>query len=403
LGDLGNAALLVAAVDSGPAGQDPTLIPLVQRARLLLLAYAGADLEPLLSTVTLLHPEETANLIRLSRARALAGPAPDPRLEALLRGETARAAEALRVRPRRPLPATWTLIGLNLVCFLAVMMIPGGADVLSGNGDLSAPLARAGALIRPAVLAGEWWRLVAAMFLHAGWLHILSNMYGLLILGRFVENLVGGPRMVVIYFIGGLCGSLASALLGKGLSVGASGAILGLLGALLVLVLLRRASLAERWRRILLWNLVLVTVVQIGIGFFTSMIDNAAHIGGLLGGAAATLVFAPGLLVGDGRAGRALVRLFAAACVALSLITLVQVVRTPLSKTLARIPQMTITLQGVQLSVPSDWVIQDGKLIDPYLDIEVAIDHGRVVSSVESDPRYAELLQRIRASARPAP
>lgn len=399
LGDLGSAALILAAVDSGPAGHDPLLMPLIQRARLLLLAYAGADLAPLLSTATTLHPEETAHLLRLSRARALAG-VTDPALEPILRSEAARATEALRVRPRRPLPATWTLIGLNLACFFAAALI-GGTAVLTGSGEISAPLARAGALIRPAILAGEWWRAVAAMFLHAGWIHLISNMYGLLILGRFVEDLVGGLRFVIIYFIAGLFGSLASTFFGKGLSVGASGAILGLLGALIVLVILRRASLAERWRRILLWNLALITVVQIGIGFFTGVIDNAAHIGGLLGGAAATLLFAPGLLVGNGSAGRAVIRFLAAACVALSIVTLVEVVRTPLPRTLQRLPQMTLTLQGVQLTVPSHWVIEDGKLLDPYLDIEVSIEHGQIVSN--AGPQYAELLQRIRASAQPAP
>jgi membrane associated rhomboid family serine protease len=284
-----------------------------------------------------------------------------------------------------------------------LLLVPGGVEGLLRDGDVGAPLARAGALIRPAIFAGEWWRAIAAMFLHGGPFHLLSNMYGLYILGRFVEDVVGSLRFVVIYFLGGLAGSAASTLFGKGLSVGASGAILGLLGAMIVLVLLRRASFAERWRRLLLWNLALVTVVQIGVGFFTQIIDNAAHIGGLVGGAAATLIFAPGLLVGDGRIGRALVRFVAAACVAVSLLALVQVARTPLPATLAKLPTMTVTLNGVQLTVPRHWQTADGKLVDPYLGIEVTIKDRQITSPDEAEPRYAELIRRIRASARPAP
>jgi membrane associated rhomboid family serine protease len=399
LGDLGAAAALVAVVDAGPAGRDPLLAPLLVRARLLLLAYAGIE-----ATSPMLHPEERAQLQRLARARALAGVERTPEIDAILRAEAARTVEGARPRPRPRAPATMTLIALNCACFAAVLLlVPGGIDGLLRNGDVGAPLARAGALIRPAIFAGEWWRAVAAMFLHAGPFHLFSNMYGLFVLGRFVEDLVGSLRLVVIYFLGGLAGSAASTLFGKGLSVGASGAILGLLGAMIVLVLLRRASFAERWRRLLLWNLALVTIVQIGVGFFTQIIDNAAHIGGLLGGAAATLLFAPGLLIGDGRIGRALVRGVAALCVAVSIASLVEVARTPLERSLARLPLMTVTLKGVQLTVPRHFITDEGKLKDPYLGIEVDIDNGKVVSPDEAEPRYAELIRRIRDSARPAP
>jgi membrane associated rhomboid family serine protease len=410
LGDVTTAAILMAAVDAGPAGRDPMLFPLLQRARLLLLAYAGCDIEPLLSGPPgmLLHPEERAQLGRLARARALSGVAHPAEVEVVLEAELRRAAESLRLRVRRPAPATWTLVAVNGVCFLlTLLLVPGAAELMLHHSGSGASLVRAGALVRPAIFAGEWWRGVSALFLHADYWHIGMNMYGLIILGRFVEDLCGSLRFLIIYFAGGLLGSAASTLFGKGLSVGASGAILGLLGAMIVLVLLRRTNFAERWRRIVLWNLVLVLLVQIGADFFVSIIDNHAHIGGILGGAAGALLFAPGLLVGDGPAGRAVVRLFAAVCVALSLVALVQVARTPLQRTVDRLPRTTMTFHGLSLTVPRHWEVMHDPdnnqdvLVDRYLDIELQVEQGQIASPQEGD--YPELFKEIRASARPAP
>jgi membrane associated rhomboid family serine protease len=399
-GDLTTAALLVAAVESGPAGRDPMLLPLLQRARLLLLAYAGADraLTTLLEGPPgmLLHPDEREHLLRIARGRALSGPTHSAEVEAVLQAETRRAADSVRMRPRPPSRVTWALIGVNVAAYVATLILGG-----------EAALVRVGALFRPAVLSGEWWRGVAAMFLHANEWHLGLNMYGLLLLGRLVEDLAGPTRFFVIYFLGGLVGAAATTLIGAGaLSVGASGAIMGLLGALIVILVLRRGTFPEQWRRVLLWNLILLAALQIYIGFHFPMIDNAAHVGGLMGGAAAAVVFAPGLLLGTGRFGRELVRITAALCAGLMVATLVFVIRTPLARTLARLPEKPVELDAVALTVPAHWEVdaKEHKLIDPYLDIvvTVSVNDGMVTlgSPQQGDPRFAALLERVRSSVR---
>ncbi len=405
LGDLSSAAALLALAESGPAARDPSLFPLMQRARLLLLAYAGADalLTPLADGPAglVLRPAEREHLLRVARARALSQPPPSPEVDAMVRLAAARAGESLRLRARRPTPATWILIGLNVAAFLVSTRLP---------GDDGIALARAGALFGPAVRSGEWWRAVTAMFLHGGPLHLGINMYGLYLLGRFVEDLCGSFRFFIIYFLAGLAGAAATTFLGQqALSVGASGAIMGLLGAMIVVLVLKRRSFAAEWRRMLLWNLVLLVGLQIAIGFFSTNIDNAAHMGGLVGGALAALLFAPGLLVGPGAIGRALVRVMAALCVAMALAALVMVVRTPLSRTLARLPLRSLSLNGVRLSVPRYWELDSQKniLVDSYLGIELEVGREgaevRVDSPQRGDPALSALLERVRASAVPAP
>jgi rhomboid protease GluP len=280
-------------------------------------------------------------------------------------------------------------------------------------------LVRAGALFRPAVMAGEWWRVCNAMFLHGGFVHLFVNMYGLYLLGRFTEEVFGPARFLSVYLISGLIGGLASTAVGAGaLSVGASGAIMGLLGALIVTLIMRRGHWPEAWRRALLGNLVLLGALQIYIGFQVAMIDNAAHVGGMLGGAAATVVLAPGGLVGDGRVGRTGLRILAALLVALMVVAGAFAVRTPIERTLERVPGREVVVGGVRLMVPEYWEIDgpNGVVGDPYLDIQlkagvgvefvglVPVDRTVLLETPQArDPRYRVLLERIAASARPVP
>jgi membrane associated rhomboid family serine protease len=275
------------------------------------------------------------------------------------------------------------------------------------NGEEDATLLRAGALFRPAVFAGEWWRGFSAMFLHANALHLGLNMYGLYLLGRFTEEVSGGVRYFVIYVLAGLTGAAASTTVGAGaLSVGASGAIMGLLGALMVILLLRRGGWPESSRRALLWNLGLLGALQIYIGVQVPIIDNAAHVGGMLGGAAGALVAAPGLLLDGGRVGRSVVAALAALAVGLFMLALVQVIRTPVPVTLARIPTREVRVDRVALTVPSYWEVdlERGVVRDPYFDITVTPsrmrDQVRIEAPEDGDPRYRALIERVRRSAR---
>jgi membrane associated rhomboid family serine protease len=131
---------------------------------------------------------------------------------------------------------------------------------------------------------GQYWRFVTGMFLHGSWLHWASNSWALWQLGTLFEHLFGSRRFTLIYFATGICASLASSMTGHGPAVGASGAIFGLLGALLVAI--RRSPLYRHqpWTRGLSGQFLFWIVVNLVIGSQVAVIDNTAHIGGLIAG-----------------------------------------------------------------------------------------------------------------------
>lgn len=136
---------------------------------------------------------------------------------------------------------------------------------------------------------GEYYRLFTSMFLHLDLMHILFNGYALYILGRTVESLFGPVRFGLIYFLGGLSGSLASFVFTDALSVGASGAIFAVFGAAMVYFYQHR-DLHGAFGRRYLSQLVVIMVINLALGLFSTTgatsftIDNAGHIGGLVGG-----------------------------------------------------------------------------------------------------------------------
>ncbi|MCS6870258.1 MAG: rhomboid family intramembrane serine protease [Anaerolineae bacterium] len=139
------------------------------------------------------------------------------------------------------------------------------------------------------VFAGEHYRLFTAMFLHAGEVHLLFNGLALWVFGRTVESVFGTARFALIYFLGGLTGSLASLFFTRGLSVGASGAIFAIFGAEMVFLYRNRALLGSAARE-QLQSLITLALLNFGLGIFTQIaptaisIDNWAHGGGFLGG-----------------------------------------------------------------------------------------------------------------------
>jgi rhomboid protease GluP len=134
---------------------------------------------------------------------------------------------------------------------------------------------------RAAVLAyGQWWRLVTAGFLHGGLIHIAMNSMGLYYLGRDVEHLYGTARYIVFYFLSTVVGFLASALRPGPVSVGASAGIFGLLGVMIAYTHRRHDPLNAAMRS----QYVTWAGINLLIGFTSSAVDNAAHVGGLAAG-----------------------------------------------------------------------------------------------------------------------
>jgi membrane associated rhomboid family serine protease len=144
-------------------------------------------------------------------------------------------------------------------------------------------LVKSFALFAPLVTSGEWWRLITAGFLHGSIIHLLFNVYILWVIGSQLESIVGNVKFLTIYFVSLLGGSLASFWFSPfgSYSVGASGAIFGLMGAMLVVGRKRNLDISQ------ITTLVAINVV---IGFVLSGIDWRAHLGGLAAGAFITWV-----------------------------------------------------------------------------------------------------------------
>ena len=178
---------------------------------------------------------------------------------------------------------TYILIGICVVTFIGGTA---GGGSLTGSGLGGSTLLTEGALSRAAIADGEYWRLITAGFLHGGFFHLLFNMFSLYILGSMVEPAIGRARFALIYFVSLLCGSFGALLIEtnpNALTVGASGAIFGLMSA--AVIVMRNRGISPWESGLGLWiglNLLLTfTIPNISIG---------GHIGGLIGGAIAALV-----------------------------------------------------------------------------------------------------------------
>jgi len=171
--------------------------------------------------------------------------------------------------------ATLWLIALYVVAFIW--------QVASGALESQDAIMAAGALRGDEVMRGEVWRLVSATFLHGGVEHIAGNAVMLYIVGMGLEHALGTRQMLWVYGAAGLGGSLLSALLNSGPSVGASGAIFGVMAGLVATLHRHRRRIQVRDHRVAavlgIWAL-----WQLFNGFFTPYIDNWAHLGGAVAG-----------------------------------------------------------------------------------------------------------------------
>ncbi len=177
------------------------------------------------------------------------------------------------------MPATFALIGINVVIFL-VELAGGGSGSLSGGGTVIHDAGLRG----PEIANGDWWRVISGGFLHAGFLHLLLNMYVLYVAGSILEPGIGTPRFLGIYFVSLIAGSLGALIVTPdSLTVGASGAIFGLMAAVIVVARGRGVEqVAQQFGLFVVLNLVLT--------FSISGISVGGHIGGLIGGGVAALL-----------------------------------------------------------------------------------------------------------------
>jgi rhomboid protease GluP len=180
--------------------------------------------------------------------------------------------------PKKPY-LTYTLIFINILMFLLMTFI--------GRGSADIPtLLYFGALYSPLVRLGEYYRLITCSFLHIGLIHLVFNNYVLYIVGSQIENFYGRFKFLIIYFVSALFGSLMSMLFTDAVSAGASGAIFGLLGSLLYFGYHYRIYLGNA----MINQIIPLILFNLLLGFVITGIDNAAHIGGLIGGILSSMV-----------------------------------------------------------------------------------------------------------------
>jgi len=185
------------------------------------------------------------------------------------------------------LPATKLIAGICIVVYGLMMVSDGGLFSEGGVRGVSrfdpSTLYRFGALLGPPVIEHEPWRVLSAVFLHGSLLHIGMNMLSMVNLGRTLEPHFGGARFTLLYLLSGSLGFCAT-IVWRGqmaFSVGASGAIFGLLGAFIGALIIRRNP---GWQNLFISNLIMAFM----LGYVFRSVDNAAHLGG----------FAAGLLLG---------------------------------------------------------------------------------------------------------
>lgn len=169
---------------------------------------------------------------------------------------------------------TSALIIINIVIFLISVGISGNIIDID-----SMTLLKMGAKYNPCINNGEVWRLLTAAFLHGGIMHLACNMYSLYVVGSQIEVIYGKFKYIIIYVLSAIGSSGLSYLMApKSLSVGASGAIFGLLGAMLVFAIKEK----NRLNKGVIGNIFAVIALNLYIGLTVSNIDNYGHIGGLI-------------------------------------------------------------------------------------------------------------------------
>ncbi|HUH00916.1 MAG TPA: rhomboid family intramembrane serine protease [Kofleriaceae bacterium] len=268
----------------------------------------------------------------------------------------------------RSVPVTVGLVAANVAIGVAIGVLFGQ------SGDVGA-LVLAGANLKSAVAAGELWRLPASMFLHVGILHLALNMYGLWILGRLVEQMLGRQRFFAVYMTAGLVGAVASFLFGAaGLSAGASGAVFGVLGAAVAELGLHRDAYQERWRRALLGNLVFLALANVGIGFYYTAIDQAAHMGGMVAGALVGALLSRETRFSTSAAIRVVTLALTVVCAGSIAYAAFGVATTRYTDTLARYQWGSVDQGGMRWQQPQPW---------DEVDFAIGMEGGTVASVLE--------------------
>jgi len=184
--------------------------------------------------------------------------------------------------------------GAHTIHDIFANIINNAINVQPGEDNvLTTVLITYGAKDNELIIHGQYWRFITPIFLHANLLHIALNMFNFAVLGVFLERIAGHLRFLLIYLLAGVFSVITSFYFAPhDISVGASGAIFGLVGAYSIFVLIHRRAFRRGGIPTLLW-IAIVIALNLSIGFFIQNVDNYAHVGGLLSGCILGWLFMP--------------------------------------------------------------------------------------------------------------
>ncbi len=216
------------------------------------------------------QPVDSLNLLGLVYS-AIEGHKEKPPMPQLT-SESRGARSGVVINRRTITPVAGLLLVINVLVFLIMLF--------SGVGESAEGLLAFGALYKPYVLAGQWYRLFTAMFVHIGIAHLAVNCLYLFIFGSGLERYLGGVKLLFIYLISGLVGCIAMLMFSRGVSAGASGAIYGLVGALMAISYREKRAVSGYS----FYMLLMFAICGLGFGFLMPNVGNFAHIGGFIAG-----------------------------------------------------------------------------------------------------------------------
>jgi rhomboid protease GluP len=177
---------------------------------------------------------------------------------------------------------TRAILAANIAIFILMAIFSQGQAILSPTGEF---LLAVGADYGPLALSSEPWRLVSSMFIHIGLIHIMMNMYVLQDICTVIELFYGSQKLLIIYLIAGIGGSLISLYANPiGISAGASGAVFGAYGALLAFFQAHRQQFTSNFIEKRSQTIIAFIIYNLAFGALSKHIDNACHIGGLIFG-----------------------------------------------------------------------------------------------------------------------
>jgi rhomboid protease GluP len=211
--------------------------------------------------------------------------------------EPSKASNAMELVRR--FPSTYSIMAVCIAVYVA-MSVSSGSFVSPNVGDVM----RWGGTFGYNILHGEWWRLVTAVFVHIGIIHIASNMYVFWGLGMIAERLLGRFNFLAVYLLTGIAGNVLTLLLKPNIvGAGASGAIFGLAGLLISVLQFGRLSVPRDRLTPLKKEVVKLALYNLLIGAIVPGINNIAHLGGLIYGLLLGALYAwSSRIDGDGRA-----------------------------------------------------------------------------------------------------